>query len=186
MTDPEKRYLKSDMDFLGATLADIRRVARHAARDPGLDRDGAVRLVEELWSCPTFERRVAAALILELHADDLRSPDLSLIERLIRESRTWALVDDAFTRSYWRPVCSRRTSLTCGSPATMRWTIQTALTTRSSFALDQPREGNAAMMFRLSSDTRMIRPTRSRTYRGSSDHAFGSFRMPLSLSVRIS
>jgi hypothetical protein len=53
----EKRYLKSDMDFLGATLADIRRVARQAARDPGLDRDGAVRLVEELWSAPTFERR---------------------------------------------------------------------------------------------------------------------------------
>ncbi len=89
----EKRYLKSDMDFLGATLADIRRVARQAARDRGLDRDGAVRLVEELWSAPTFERRMAAALILEIHADDLRSEDLSLIERLIRESRTWALVD---------------------------------------------------------------------------------------------
>ena len=87
----EKRYLKSDMDFLGATLADIRRVARQAAK--GLDRDSAVRLVEELWSVPTFERRMAAALILELHADDLRSEDLSLIERLIRESRTWALVD---------------------------------------------------------------------------------------------
>ena len=89
----EKRYLKSDMDFLGATLADIRRVARQAARDRGLDRDGAVGLVEELWSAPTFERRMAAALILELHADDLRSGDLRLIERLIRESRTWALVD---------------------------------------------------------------------------------------------
>src|SRR5438046_10545431 len=75
----EKRYLKSDMDFLGATLADIRRVARKAATDPGLDRDGAVRLVEELWSVPTFERRMAAALILELHAEDLRSEDLSLI-----------------------------------------------------------------------------------------------------------
>jgi hypothetical protein len=37
----DKRYLKSDMDFLGATLADIRRVARQAAKDPGLDRDGA-------------------------------------------------------------------------------------------------------------------------------------------------
>jgi len=36
---------------------------------------------------------MAAALILDLHADDLRSEDLSLIERLIRESRTWALVD---------------------------------------------------------------------------------------------
>jgi len=46
----EKRYLKSDMDFLGATLADIRRVAQQAVRDRGLDRDGAVRLVEELWS----------------------------------------------------------------------------------------------------------------------------------------
>ena len=86
----EKRYLKSEMDFLGATLADIRRVARRAAK---LDRDGAVRLVEELWSVPTFERRMAAALILELHADDLRSENLALIERLIRESRTWALVD---------------------------------------------------------------------------------------------
>jgi 3-methyladenine DNA glycosylase AlkD len=87
----EKQYLKSDMDFLGATLADIRRVARQAAKR--LDRDGAVHLVEELWNVPTFERRMAAALILELHADDLRSLDLRLIERLIRESRTWALVD---------------------------------------------------------------------------------------------
>jgi 3-methyladenine DNA glycosylase AlkD len=89
----EKRYLKSDMHFLGATLADIRRVARSAVTDPGLNRDGAVGLVEELWSAPTFERRMAAALILELHAGDLRSADLSLIERLIRESQTWALVD---------------------------------------------------------------------------------------------
>jgi 3-methyladenine DNA glycosylase AlkD len=89
----EKRYLKSDMDFLGATLADIRRVARRASRDPGLDRDGALCLAEELWSVPIFERRMAAALILELHADDLRSEDLRLIERLIRQSRTWALVD---------------------------------------------------------------------------------------------
>src|SRR2546426_3742062 len=85
----EKRYLKSDMDFLGATLADIRRVARQAAK--GLDRDGAVGLVEDLWSAPSFERRMAAALILELHADELRSEDLRLIERLIRESRTSAL-----------------------------------------------------------------------------------------------
>jgi hypothetical protein len=82
----EKRYLKSDMDFLGATLADIRRVARQAAK--GLDRDGAVRLVEELWSAPTFERRMAAALILELHADELRSEDLGLIERLIDRTQT--------------------------------------------------------------------------------------------------
>src|SRR6476660_4520954 len=78
----EKRYLKSDMDFLGAALAEIRWVARQAAK--GLDRDGALRLVEALWSVPTFERRMSAALILEFHADELRSQDLALIERLIR------------------------------------------------------------------------------------------------------
>jgi 3-methyladenine DNA glycosylase AlkD len=87
----EKQYLKSDMDFLGATLADIRRVARQAGK--GLDREGAARLVEELWSASIFDRRMAAALILDLHAGELRSEDLSMIERLIRESRTWALVD---------------------------------------------------------------------------------------------
>jgi 3-methyladenine DNA glycosylase AlkD len=89
----EKRYLKSDLRFLGATLADIRRVARKTSADPELDRDGALHLVEELWSKPVFERRMAAVLILELHAGDLRVEDLRLIERLIRESRTWALVD---------------------------------------------------------------------------------------------
>jgi len=36
---------------------------------------------------------MAAAILLKLHAGDLRSRDLRLIERLIRESRTWALVD---------------------------------------------------------------------------------------------
>ena len=87
----EKQYLKSDLAFLGVTLADIRRVARAAAHD--LAPADAVGLVEELWSKPVFERRMAAALILELRAGELGVDDLRLIERLIRESRTWALVD---------------------------------------------------------------------------------------------
>jgi len=90
----EKAYLKSDLRFLGVTLAEIRRVAKQAARDPSLDRDGVLRLVEELWRGPVFERRMAASLILDFRADDLRTEDLELIERLIRESRTWALVDE--------------------------------------------------------------------------------------------
>jgi 3-methyladenine DNA glycosylase AlkD len=87
----EKRYLKSDLAFLGATLADIRRSAGEASE--GLDRRGALDLATELWGTPVFERRMAAAIILDLHADELRSTDLRLIERLIRESKTWALVD---------------------------------------------------------------------------------------------
>ena len=88
----EKRYLKSDLSFLGATLAQIRRATREASAQAGLDRGSALRLVEELWRKPVFERRMAAAILLELHAPDLRSADLALIERLVRESKTWALV----------------------------------------------------------------------------------------------
>lgn len=89
----EKAYLKSDLRFLGVRLAEIRRVAKEVARDPRVDRDEALRLVEELWREPVFERRMVAALILDFRADDLRTEDLELIEQLIRESRTWALVD---------------------------------------------------------------------------------------------
>jgi 3-methyladenine DNA glycosylase AlkD len=89
----EKRYLKSDLRFLGAMLADIRRVAGEVAGPARLDRDQGLGVVDRLWSKPVFERRMAAAIILELHAAELRSTDLRLIERLIRESRTWALVD---------------------------------------------------------------------------------------------
>jgi 3-methyladenine DNA glycosylase AlkD len=85
--------LKSDLHFLGAALADIRRVTREASLRFGLDVDDARGLVEELWSRPVFERRMAATILLELHAGQLGTADLSLIERLIRESRTWALVD---------------------------------------------------------------------------------------------
>lgn len=89
----EKQYLKSDLHFLGSTLADIRRVTREASVRHQLQLEGALGLAEELWSRPVFERRMAAAILLEFHAGQLRSADLSLIERLIRESRTWALVD---------------------------------------------------------------------------------------------
>jgi 3-methyladenine DNA glycosylase AlkD len=90
----EKRYLKSELDFLGSSLGDIRRVTKAIAKSAPLEQDGLVALVEELWSKPVFERRMAAVVLLELHAVELGSKDLSLIEGLIRESKTWALVDD--------------------------------------------------------------------------------------------
>ena len=89
----EKRYLKSDLGFLGATLADIRRVTRETSQRLEPDVRQVLALTEELWRRPVFERRLAAALLLELHAGRLRATDLALIERLIRDSKTWALVD---------------------------------------------------------------------------------------------
>ncbi|MFL6182758.1 MAG: DNA alkylation repair protein [Actinomycetes bacterium] len=94
----EKKYLKSDLSFLGATLGDIRRVTKQTVKsaetqDAALKREGVLALVEELWQKPLFERRMAAVIVLEQHIDELRSADLRLIERLIRESYTWAFVD---------------------------------------------------------------------------------------------
>jgi 3-methyladenine DNA glycosylase AlkD len=89
----EKRYLKSELDFLGSSLGDIRRVTKTVARSAQLEHDGLIALVEELWSVPVFECRMAAVVLLALHALELGPNDLSVIEGLIRESKIWALVD---------------------------------------------------------------------------------------------
>jgi 3-methyladenine DNA glycosylase AlkD len=87
----EKRYLKSDLEFLGATVWQIRDAIRELA--PPFEHDDLVAEVHELWSKPVFERRIGAVFLTERDADRLGSADLPLIERLVRESRTWALVD---------------------------------------------------------------------------------------------
>jgi 3-methyladenine DNA glycosylase AlkD len=88
----EKRYLKSELAFHGATLPQIQRAVREIAGTLP-DHDAVVGLVAELWAAPVHERRMAAVLILERHRRLLGVADLPLIERLIRESRTWAYVD---------------------------------------------------------------------------------------------
>ncbi|HYN64282.1 MAG TPA: DNA alkylation repair protein [Candidatus Limnocylindrales bacterium] len=92
--DGEKRYLKSDLDFLGATVWQIRAEVRAAITDLGtLDHDELVALVDALWSEPIFERRMAASVLLDLRSGLLGTADLALLERLLRDSETWALVD---------------------------------------------------------------------------------------------
>src|SRR5579859_5535748 len=90
----EQRYLKSDLEFYGIAAPDLRRVATAAVREhPGLDREDAVAWAVALWREPVFERRAAAVEVLRLVLRQLRAPDLATVEALIRESRTWALVD---------------------------------------------------------------------------------------------
>lgn len=89
----EQRYLKSELTFLGATVWQIRDVAKAVTSAETLDHDRLVALVEALWATPIFDRRMAAAMLLELHAGLLTRSDIPLLERLLRESLTWALVD---------------------------------------------------------------------------------------------
>lgn len=89
----EKRYLKSDLDFLGVSVWGIRKVMKAFAEHRDLPREDVVAVIEALWAKPVFERRMMAAMLLEEYVAVLEPSDLELIERLIRESKTWALVD---------------------------------------------------------------------------------------------
>jgi 3-methyladenine DNA glycosylase AlkD len=90
----EKRYLKSELEHAGASVPAIRKIAKAALADHAtLADDGLVELVNALWARSLHECRMAAVDLLKLRSDDLRPADMKLVERLIRESRTWALVD---------------------------------------------------------------------------------------------
>lgn len=88
-----KRYLKSELEFLGATVPQIRATARQALGRSEPSRDRAVGLAMALWSVPIFERRLAAVEVLRDSVEELDAEELSLIEGLIRDAHTWALVD---------------------------------------------------------------------------------------------
>jgi 3-methyladenine DNA glycosylase AlkD len=90
----EKRYLKSELEFFGVSVPEMRRVVTGAVRSyPGLDAAAMVAWAIALWSEPVHERRMAAVEILTLAAPALGADELAVVERLVRESGTWALVD---------------------------------------------------------------------------------------------
>jgi 3-methyladenine DNA glycosylase AlkD len=90
----EKRYLKSDLAFIGVTMPMIRKAARDWAKSEGtVDRAGLHALVEALWKTDTHELRSVAIGILERRADLLTPADLDWLIDLVDRANTWAHVD---------------------------------------------------------------------------------------------
>lgn len=89
--EQERRYLKSSLEHFGTSVPATRKVAKSAGR---FNHDDLMAIVEALWARPVHECRAAAVELLDLHGALLEPADLALIEQLIRESRTWALVDN--------------------------------------------------------------------------------------------
>jgi 3-methyladenine DNA glycosylase AlkD len=90
----EKAYLKSDLVHYGASVPAIRTVARSVRqRHANLRRGELIDLVVLLWDVPVHERRMVAVELLDLYSSHLLASDMALLERLLREARTWALVD---------------------------------------------------------------------------------------------
>ena len=89
-----KRYLTSDLDFLGVSVPAIRSAVTDVARSHReLDRDGALAWARALWREPVHERRTAAIEILRWYTRHLLPVDLALVEAWVREAHGWAYVD---------------------------------------------------------------------------------------------
>lgn len=91
--DEERAYLKSDIEHLGVSLPDTRSITLRwmAAHGPTLSD------ADELWSEPIHELRMAAIEIATALQPSLSPDDIDIIERWLREARTWAMVDPLAT-----------------------------------------------------------------------------------------
>jgi 3-methyladenine DNA glycosylase AlkD len=90
----EQRYLKSQLEFLGASVPSIRREAKaFALAHPALDRQSLRALAEEAWASGVYELRSAAIGILEQKLAALRPADVAWLIGFVDRSDTWAHVD---------------------------------------------------------------------------------------------
>jgi 3-methyladenine DNA glycosylase AlkD len=90
----EKRYLKSELDFLGIRLPDLRSVVVAASREHReLGRADVISWALALWDGPLWEQRCAAVELLRARVRDLIADDLGAVATLIRAAAGWALVD---------------------------------------------------------------------------------------------
>ncbi|MCU4296126.1 DNA alkylation repair protein [Brevibacterium permense] len=114
----ERAYLKSELLHYGVSVPDTRAVVRAALGTAKLSHDEVIELARILWAAPTssgdstgsaeptdtgdgstghptpvHERRAAATMALIQSQDRLGGGDADFIEGLLREAKTWALVD---------------------------------------------------------------------------------------------
>ena len=90
----EQAYLKIGLEFTGTAVPAARVIVRSWRRGhPDLTRDLLTGVAAALWARPVFDCRMAALLLLADQRALLTAADVPLLERLLRDSGTWALVD---------------------------------------------------------------------------------------------
>ena len=89
-----KAYLKSDLDFFGVSVPEVRAAIKRAYRENrDLGREDLLRVSLECFDSSYFEMQLFGVLLLERYSPLLEPEDLRHIERLVRRCETWALVD---------------------------------------------------------------------------------------------
>jgi len=90
----EQAYLKSNLEFFGVGVPAARAMVRAwCCARPALAHDELAAVAAALWERPVFECRTAAQMLLIQNHALLGPADIPLIEQMLREARTWALVD---------------------------------------------------------------------------------------------
>jgi len=90
----EQRYLKSSLEFTGTAVPATRAIVISWRRaHPELTGQRLTQVAAALWDQPVFECRLAAVLLLTDRRMLLGANDTALVERFLRSSGTWALVD---------------------------------------------------------------------------------------------
>jgi len=89
-----KAYLKLDMAFTGASVPQARTAVTAWCRaQTDLTRSHLLAVTDSLWRRPVFECRMAAVIMLTDRKRLLEAADMDVVEQMLRESQTWALVD---------------------------------------------------------------------------------------------
>ena len=90
----EKKYMKSDLAFIGATVPNVRKCAKRVAREhQALTRRQLLDLTVRLWDTDVHEIRTVAVALLDQFSSLLNKSDLPLIKRRIADAAGWAHVD---------------------------------------------------------------------------------------------
>jgi 3-methyladenine DNA glycosylase AlkD len=90
----EQTYLKSTLEFSGTTVPATRAIITAWRRaHPDLTGGRLTELTSALWDGPVFECKIAVVILLTDRRALLQARDAALVERLLRTSGTWALVD---------------------------------------------------------------------------------------------
>jgi len=92
--EKEKAYLYSDLKHYGLAAAEMGTFFRQSQKTvAALSKAAMLTICLELWQQGTHEERVFALYILERHKNALNLEDKNIIEKLMRESKGWALLD---------------------------------------------------------------------------------------------
>ncbi|AKM79685.1 MAG: alkylation repair enzyme protein [Candidatus Beckwithbacteria bacterium GW2011_GWB1_47_15] len=90
----EKRYLYSTLKHYGVSVWQMRKFFKKWQKEMArLNKKQALAWAKLFWAQPSHEEKSLALGVLNIHKDKLTLADMPLIEKMMRESRGWALLD---------------------------------------------------------------------------------------------